>query len=296
MRSLPPLNHLRSFEASARSLSFTHAAEELNLTQAAVSGHVRVLEQFIGGPLFKRHPRSLSLTSLGKAYLPSVQQALNQVEQATVAIWKQRGGNRVVVSSPISLIGCWLSDVLGRFSEHHPEVPIAIHGSVWADEEPEIADIIISHTHKDNLQGDTISLWRENLIVVCSPDFKVMGKPLRATDMLSSARLIHTLGRSEFWSQMMSHYGLGSTATQETCQTNSFQSALELASSKIGVAIIPEFMAQPWLADGRLVAPFGPGAPCPWVTTISDSSLLNSEAATKLHQFIISEAGKRTPV
>lgn len=78
MMNLPHLTFLRSFEAAARHLSFTAAAEELNCTQSAVSNHVRSLEEFLQRPLFVRHPRSLSLTDVGEAYLPSVRHALQK--------------------------------------------------------------------------------------------------------------------------------------------------------------------------------------------------------------------------
>ena len=95
MMNLPHLTFLRSYEAAARHLSFTTAAEELNCTQSAVSNHVRSLEEFIGRPLFVRHPRSLSLTDVGEAYLPSVRRAL-----LVGAGWFRRTG-RVRIAQPV---------------------------------------------------------------------------------------------------------------------------------------------------------------------------------------------------
>ena len=94
MKNLPPLNYIRSFEASARHLSFTRAAEELGMTQAAVSGHVRALEQYIGRPLFHRAPRSLGLTEVAASYLPTLRQALAEKEgfaSLQTCIWMKYG-------------------------------------------------------------------------------------------------------------------------------------------------------------------------------------------------------------
>lgn len=290
MRNLPQLNYLRSFEASARLLSFTAAAAELNLTQAAVSGHIRALEQFIGGPLFTRHPRSLSLTSLGTAYLPNVQQALAIVEQATDSILKSRGRQKVVISCPVSLAETWLARVVADFGAAHPDVPVTIHGRVWQDEPATIADIILTNVHSDRLSKDTICLWQDQLAIVCAPGYRVEGLPLTAPEQLLRTRLIHNLGRSEFWHGMMAHFGLGPSAVPETTHTSAFSTALALAAEGYGVAIAPESITRKYLAEGILTAPFGTSLPSPWHCTISDSSLLTSEDARCLHRFIINAA------
>jgi LysR family glycine cleavage system transcriptional activator len=86
VRDLPPLNSLRAFEAAARRLSFTRAAEELGVTQAAISHHVRVLEDRLGFRLFRRLNNGLLLTEKGEAYLPSVRQAFDVLCEATDAV------------------------------------------------------------------------------------------------------------------------------------------------------------------------------------------------------------------
>lgn len=85
-RRSPPLAYVRAFEAAARHLSFTKAAQELGFTQAAISTQVRALEQLVGRPLFTRNARSLTLTESGESYLPTLRQALNQIDDATDAI------------------------------------------------------------------------------------------------------------------------------------------------------------------------------------------------------------------
>jgi predicted transcriptional regulator len=98
MKPPAPLNYVRSFECAARHLSFTAAAKELGYTQAAVSTHVRALEHYIGRQLFIRYPRSLKLTEMGEAFLPTLRQALDLIDQATEAVVTSSRKRTVVVS------------------------------------------------------------------------------------------------------------------------------------------------------------------------------------------------------
>lgn len=281
MPTLPPLNYLRSFEAAARALSFTEAARELNLTQAAVSAHVRALEHFIGGPLFTRHARSLSLTSLGKAYLPGVQQALGGIEAATGAILNRRGAEKVVISCPVSLVEHWLAGAVARFGTAHPAAAITIHGRVWADEPPEIADIIITNTGQADLGGAATPLWRDALVAVAGPG---------TAEALACARFIHNLGRSEAWDLALDRLGVRRAPDAPAdVQANTFAAALALAEAGHGVALVPGVHARAALAAGRLVV-LGEAGPCPWVPTISDASLITSDTARELRAFLIDDA------
>ena len=290
MENMPPLNFLRSFEASARTLSFTDAASELNLTQAAVSGHIRALEQFIGGPLFHRHPRSISLTSLGKAYLPDIQQALGKVSRATAAIVKRGQQIRVVISCPVSMTSGWLADALAHFNASRPDVLVTVHGRVWSDEPPEIADIILTDVHEENLRRETIQLWRDHLVIVCTPDFQVEGMSLETPAQLVHAPLIYNLGRPGFWQLVGERLGIDVNAPTNSFQTNNFASAMALASRGLGVAVLPYLCVRERLGSGCLAAPFGDIGPGTWVLTISDDSLLKSLAARELHHFLVEQA------
>ncbi|WP_372572336.1 LysR substrate-binding domain-containing protein [Ruegeria jejuensis] len=287
MKDLPPLSYLRSFEVSARHMSFTDAATEMNLTQAAVSGHVRALEQFIGGPLFNRHPRSLSLTSLGKAYLPSVQQSLENIEQATKAILKGRGRERVVVSCPISAAETWMADLLTQFSDLHPEVQITIHARIWEDEVQEVADIVVTDVPSEKLSRDLLVLWQDRFAIVASPDFRVDGLPLTTPSQLSASRLIHNLGRPEAWYLAAAQLGQPHMRLSEDYQSNTYSMAIRLTERGLGVGIVPSLLARSRLRSGHLVAPFGLSCETGRVTVLSDPSLLNSKPARELHDFLI---------
>ena len=128
-RRLPSLNGLRAFEAAARHLSFTKAAEELNVTQAAVSHQVKALEERLGVPLFKRGNRSLLLTDAGQAYLPVLREAFDSIAVATDRVTLKSREGPLRVSSLNSLAAKWLMPRLLRFREQHPGIDILIHTS-----------------------------------------------------------------------------------------------------------------------------------------------------------------------
>ena len=107
-RTLPPLNGLRAFEAAARHMSFTDAAEELSVTQAAISHQVRGLEQRLGLKLFVRRNRSLLLSESGQAYLPAVRAAFDQLNEATEKLLQKDRGGHLTVTTTASFATKWL--------------------------------------------------------------------------------------------------------------------------------------------------------------------------------------------
>jgi len=125
-RKLPPLNALRAFEAAARHLSFTRAADELYVTQAAVSHQVKALEEHLGIKLFKRLNRALMLTDEGQKYFPDVRDALDQLAQATQSLYKSDTSGVLTVSVMPSFASLWLVPRLQNFSNNHPDIDIRI--------------------------------------------------------------------------------------------------------------------------------------------------------------------------
>lgn len=272
MKFSPHLSHVRSFEAAARHLSFTAAAEELNYTQSAISNHVRSLEEFIGRPLFIRHPRSLALTELGVAYLASVRQALKQIDSATESIISSTHRKDVVVSCPISLAETWLSARILEFRTVHRDINITIHGTIWTDVEPDVADIRLTTNHRDDEPAGVVALWQETLTLVCSPDYRIAGKPLTEPGQLLAADLIQILGRPTHWQSVAGHFGLTTLNPDAGIKTNSTAIALELASQGNGCAVVPTSLADTYVKRSRLVEPFDLGIETPWIYYLSDET------------------------
>jgi LysR family glycine cleavage system transcriptional activator len=181
-RSLPPLNGLRAFEAAARHMSFTDAAEELSVTQAAISHQVRGLEQRLGLKMFVRRNRSLLLSEAGQAYLPSVRAAFDQLNEATEKLLQKDKGGNLTVTTTSSFAVKWLVPRLGGFQRSHPEIDVRIStGTSLVDFSREDVDIGIRYGRGQwpNLTAER--LVSEDVMPVCAPSLMKgpngLGKP-----------------------------------------------------------------------------------------------------------------------
>ena len=128
-RPQTPLNALRAFEAAARYLSFTKAAEELHVTPAAVSQHVKQLEAQLGVPLFIRLTRALRLTEAGQDVLPMLSEGLDHLAEVTERLRAHGAGNTLTISVSPSFGAMWLVPRLDRFYAQHPEIEIRLDGT-----------------------------------------------------------------------------------------------------------------------------------------------------------------------
>ncbi len=128
-RRIPPLNAVRAFEAAARYLNFTHAADELNVTQAAISHQVKSLEQWLGLALFRRLNRAVSLTEEGAQYLPAASQALDGLAGATARLMQSADSRSLTVTTLDSFAAQWLMPRLKHFRVLYPEIDIRILAS-----------------------------------------------------------------------------------------------------------------------------------------------------------------------
>jgi LysR family transcriptional regulator, glycine cleavage system transcriptional activator len=251
---LPPLSWLRAFEAAARHLSFTHAATELNLTQAAISKQVKLLEHFVREPLFERRPRSLVLTKVGAAYLPKVQDAFERLGAGTQEVFGNRRAEMLTVRVPVGLAVNWLAQRLPRFFDSHPKVPVRIVSSVWNDEfDPERYDLDIRYGlgKWPGFKADQVS-W-EVLEPMCLPS---VAARLKVPDDLAGERLLHVLGYQEGWGTWLAAAGAKRVDAGSGAHVDTSLMAFELAANGGGVALGRTSMAAKELVSGRLVRPF----------------------------------------
>jgi len=292
MKSLPPLNYIRSFEAAARHQSFTRAAAELALTQAAVSGHVRALEDFIGRPLFHRAPRSLVLTEVGAAWLPGLRQALTQIEAATGQILSRSHRQEVSIACPASLATNWLPDRLRAFAGVYPGIEVTVHATIWAEPSDQIADLRIT-PRQVNQPTLGVILPDEPLVMVCPPEF--MQGPDAMTSPADVVRkgMIHVLGRPDHWEAFCRHHGLAEVPLVRGPKTDSSNVALELAVVGLGCAITVASLADIHLRRGLLVAPFPGEIPSNWIYDLHVGDRSPTHAAEALMGFLL---GRNSPV
>jgi DNA-binding transcriptional LysR family regulator len=260
-RPPPPLNFIRAFECAARHLSFTRAAEELGYTQAAISMQVRALEKYLGRALFVRSARSLALTEMGEAFLPTLRQALSQIDSATEAMVTSSRDRGVILACPMSLAESWLPGCLAAFAASHPDIEVAVHGTVWAGPEDQIADVIVSVLREDEVPEGARPLWAERLVLLCAP---AMAARLGAPADLERVPKIIIAGRQEYWSVIADALGLPPFGLERALRTNGSNISLEMAAHGLGATVALASLTGPHLERGRLIEPFPVRPPSPW--------------------------------
>jgi len=256
-RKLPPLTWLRAFEASARHLSFTHAAEELNLTQAAVSKQVKLLEHYLREPLFQRKPRSLVLTKAGAAYLPKVRDAFERLAAGTLEVFGNRCSEVLTVRAAASFAVNWLAGRLPDFYRRHPDTPVRLVSSVWSDAfDTERFDLDIQYGTGQWPGFRCHRLTWEEITPLCSPALIGGDRPLKAPRDLGHHVLLHVIGYEEGWAVWLKAAGVGDINPGQGRQFDTSLMAFEIAAQGCGVALGRSSIMACERASGRLVAPF----------------------------------------
>ncbi|UTW07360.1 LysR substrate-binding domain-containing protein [Pseudomonas benzenivorans] len=255
--TLPHLPWLRSFEAAARNLSFSAAAGELHLTPAAVSLQVRSLEEYLGFQLFERLPRGVRLTDMGRAYLPSVRKAFDELSLSTAGLFGSKGDRSVTIRSTASFAQLWLAPRLNGFLDTYPEIEVRLFTAIWADAlEADQADIDIRFGDGRWEGFEVEPLRKEPSIPVCSPSWLERAKDPGALAQLAQQQLIHIMGCEDLWTRWFRAAGIEDYRAAKGIQVDSSLIALELACAGSGFALVLRSFAEPHIASGRLVSPF----------------------------------------
>lgn len=257
-KRLPPLNWLRAFESAARHLSFTHAAIELNLTQAAISQQVKGLESQLGAALFKRLPRGLELTEAGLAYLPVVHESVERLAAATDEIFGQGHRRVLIVRSSLVFFVHWLAKRLAGFRELHPEIHLRITSNIWGGDSDVEADLEIRYGHGkwNGLKAERLT-W-DTLFPVCAPDLPTAQRPLNTPKDLCKHELLHVLGYEEGWGYWLKKAGAEQIDSSQGLQFDTLISALKMAELGQGVALARSSLVSHMLESGQLIAPLSP--------------------------------------
>ena len=253
-RWLPPLNGLRAFESAARHGSFTRAAAELNLTQAAVSQQIKTLEDRLGLKLFERNGRGLDLTDAAKDYLPSVRSAFDALHDATDRLASRRdGGHTLTVSTLTTFAAKWLVPRLGGFQERHPEISLRIASSPGlVDFDRDDVDVAIRYGLGDwpGLRADR--LIGEDVFPVCSPKLQEGPHPLEKPDDLANFTLLHAVGFREDWQVWLTAANVNSVDPSAGLRFDVEFSALQAAIDGMGVALGRTALVESDMVSGLL--------------------------------------------
>jgi len=262
-RRLPPLNALKAFEAAARHLSFTLAAEELHVTQAAISHQVKSLEDYFGFPLFERRVRALRLTPQGGQYLPEITLALDAIESATARLSPEDEAEGVLtVSTAPSFLSRWLIPKMMDWQETHPEIELRVTSTVkLANFASDDVDVAIRYGRGDwpNLVAER--LFREQTFPVCAPGYLERDPPIRKPEDLIGLTLIHVSVWSDAWQLWLRAAGVDNVEAEKGLVFDTVDDALRAAAQGLGVALGRQQMTDEDLESGRLVRPFDISVP-----------------------------------
>jgi LysR family glycine cleavage system transcriptional activator len=258
---LPPLNALRAFEASARQLSFTKAAEELFVTQAAVSHQIKALEEYLGIKLFMRKNRSLLLTEEGQSYYLDIKDLFNSLYEATERLLARGAKGTITVSAQPSFAIQWLVPKLSAFNDLHPDIDVRIK----AVEQPvnsltEDVDVAIYYGRGNWPTIHAEKLHTEYLIPVCSPlllqEGIASGKPpLLTLDDFKHHTLLHDTFRKD-WKRWFKQVGLDGVNVNHGPIFSHSSMVVQAALYGQGIALAYSALAQPDIDSGRLICPF----------------------------------------
>jgi LysR family glycine cleavage system transcriptional activator len=262
---LPPLNALRAFEAAGRHLSFTRAARELNVTQAAVSHQVKALEAVLGVKLFRRHHRALSLTEAGQLYLPVLRDAFAGIAAATERLRRRDAVGVLTVSTLASFAATWLVPRLGRFRDAHPEIDVRIAASHrLVDFGREDIDLAIRYGRGEWPGLHAEPFLTEDIAPVCSPALLASGPPLRRPADLRHHVLLHDewFGDPyEGWRRWLAAFKLDGIAWQRGPVFSDSSMVVRAAVEGQGVALGRGVLIAEDVAAGRLVRLFDASRP-----------------------------------
>jgi LysR family transcriptional regulator, glycine cleavage system transcriptional activator len=263
-RSLPSLDLLRGFEASARQLSFTRAAEELFLTQSAVSRQVQALEEHLGVPLFERRHREIRLTDAGQQLYRAAGEALRLITDAADRIRSEQQPRVLTVSCTIGFASLWLVPRLAEFRALHPDIEIRIDANQqMLDLERERVEIAVRFGTASLAPPGSSKLFGEEVLPVCSP--ALLGDPDRPLAEPADLRhhvLLHFAEAERYWLaaawsvwlETMNQHGLKPAGS---LMFNQYDQLLNAALEGQGVALAVGALVQRHLRQGRLVALFG---------------------------------------
>jgi LysR family glycine cleavage system transcriptional activator len=254
-RRLPPLNALRSFEAAARHESFTRAAEELSVTQGAVSHQVKALEQELGLKLFNRERQRLTITEAGRDYLGVVRDAFDRIALGTERLMQRQASGALTISTSPDFAAKWLVYRLGRFAEAHPDIDLRVSATLHhVDFAREEVDLAVRHGdgHWPGLHVER--LCAEQLFPVCSP--KLAGRPrLRKPADVLKFKLLHLEGSKE-WSRWLEAAGVAEADASRGLVLNRASMLIDAAVDGQGIALARTALAAWDLLNGRLIRPF----------------------------------------
>ncbi|WP_367111613.1 LysR substrate-binding domain-containing protein [uncultured Psychrobacter sp.] len=252
-RKYPSTTALQCFETAARHLSFTNAAQEMHMTQSAISKQVAQLEEMLNIALFYRTPQRISLTPAGKAYYLEVLSILKHIEVATTNLMSHSDNTEVlkIVSYP-TLCSRWLLPALSGFSQTYPLINLDIReqaGPFFSEDQN--ADVAFLYGDGIWAGMEAIKLFDEYSVAVCQPEY-LQNKNLNAGTMDNST-LLQLSSRPSAWYEYFKQQDISMDGTFVGPRFDTFHACIAAALLGYGVALVPLRLVEPELQTGSLV-------------------------------------------
>ncbi len=255
-RRTPPLKSLRAFEAAGRHLSFTRAADELFVTQAAISHQIKALEEYLGLPLFIRRNRKLLLTDEGQNYWPKIRDMFEGLTIATEQLKSQLTGGPLTVSVVPTFATSWLIPRLSDFNKTYPDIEVRLKASDdTVDFLQENIDLAIYYEAGSHASLHSITLLNEQLTPLCSPSLLQGDLPLEKPEDLKDHNLLHDYSTEDWrrWLKLAGVKGVDLSHGATFSHTSMVQQAAIFGQ---GIAMGHLVLSQAEVLAGRLVQPF----------------------------------------
>ncbi|MFV0927851.1 LysR family transcriptional regulator [Pseudomonas palmensis] len=256
-RLVPSMAALQCFEAAARHLSFTRAAQELHLTQSAVSKQVAQLEDMLRHHLFLRIRRRLQLTPAGALYLAEVNKILTQVDMSSRYILSYGQQTEVLkVATQPSFGVRWLIPHLKGFGKRYPNIHLDICNEMESFALLQnTADVVFFYGQGTWPGATCIELFGDEVVPVCAPEL-LQGHTLTEAGELAERVLLQSTSRPEAWHEWFLEQGLHSANSYHGPRFDTFYMCVGAALSGCGVALVPRYLVEQELAEGKLVIPW----------------------------------------
>jgi LysR family transcriptional regulator, glycine cleavage system transcriptional activator len=261
---LPQVAFFQGFEAAARNLSFTKAAEELFLTQSAVSRQIKALEDQLGVALFERRPRSLILTEAGQTLYRVTTDVLDRLQNAVDQLGSLSRTRQLSVTTTTGFASLWLIPRLPRFTNVYPGIDVRISATTdMLNLERSLVDLAIRYCPPETVPEGTIRLFGEEILPVCSPALLRDRSlpPLKRPQQLKDHTLLHfdypgAVKSFMDWGTWLSALGLGDLNPVRALQFSQYEQMIQAAINGQGVALGRQPLVNDLIRSGALVVPF----------------------------------------
>ena len=259
IKPLPPLNSLVAFESSARHLSFTLAADELNVTQGAVSRQIKLLEDFLGKALFTRANRSINLTPTGLQYYQAISQSLLDIAQVTGDVKQWQGEHKVTVATSNAMAALWLLPKVAQFQNEHEDIDIRILASDNVlDLRRQDCDLALFYCHTTPSEMNATILFSEEVFPVCSPlYYEKIGSPTDPDKIFNNTQLYLEDSQRDWvnWEQWFEGVGLPNITPRNRMNINNYPMLVQAAINGQGIALAWGALVDDYLQSGALIRP-----------------------------------------